>query len=153
MLTQSLDTLNRTAPPPVGKRFLTYKQAAARIGELEATLGLPKGEPRYNIGVANARIRELEAILANRPAAAATPVPAAEPAPVAAASNVKTASQYLALGAADRVQFCRDGGRLSHADFNALPISARMAFCVNGGGISELTPNGYRHQFGGAPKE
>jgi hypothetical protein len=155
MLTQSLDTLNRTAPPPVGQRFLTYKDASRRIGTLEKELGLPKGEAIFNIGAANARIRELESVLANRPASTATPAPAATtavPAPVATASNVKTASQYLALGAADRQQFARDGGKLSHAEFNTLPVSAKMAFCTNGGQLCNLELNGNTRTQGGLPK-
>ncbi len=152
-MSNALSALSQTAPPAPGKRFYTFKECARRIGELETALGLPKGEPRYNVGVANARIRELENMLPARAAAAAAPVAAAEPASVTIPSNVKTAAQYLALNAADREQFARDGGLLTHADFNALPISARMSFCVNGGGVSEFTPNGYRHQFGGVPKE
>lgn len=160
MLTQSLDTLNKTAPPAPGKRFLTYKAAASRIAALEKELGLPKGEPQYNIGAANARIRELEAILANRPAAAAIPVPAAAaaaaaPAPftptphlVAAAKNVfgnlfgvevlseTRQRQHLAA------RFAATGLRYPgcDADFAALPedMRPRIVGTLNGSARSAI---------------
>ncbi len=150
ILKETLDTLNRTAPPPAGKRFLTYKQAAARIGELEAALGLPKGEAIFNIGQSNARIRELEAMQAARVVSAA-PALAAEPAPVATA-NVKSLAKFLALPPDGRRQYAADGGRLAHADFNALPVSAKMNFCVNGGQICDLELNGNTRTQGGLPK-
>jgi hypothetical protein len=42
---------------------------------------------------------------------------------------------FLAMDAATRLQFCRDGGYLAKVDFDKLTPSAKSAFCINGGKI------------------
>jgi hypothetical protein len=154
----SLAVLARTAPP--GKlRFRTYGATRHEILRLCAALGVPcDAEPIYNVGAANARIRELEGMIAAKtapvPAAATvTTTPPAQAAPVATAPSTYTKSlpDYLALGADARAQFAADGGQLSRNDFDRLTPAARMAHCRHGGGISDFVPNGRRS--GGEPKE
>ena len=154
MLQTSLAKLAATSPRRK-IQFTTYGQTRHRIMELCKSLGVPVDpEPLYNVGAANARIRELEGMIAARTA----PVPEAATQPTvpvvtdSATSTAYTKSlpDYLAMGAEGRQQFAADGGSLSRSEFYRLTPSARMAHCRHGGAIADFPPNGRRS--GGEPK-
>ncbi len=78
------DTINTlaTTPPPAHKlwRFKTSRLAQAETNRLENLLGLPPSPLNFNLTAANARIRDLEAVLAAKNAAAsAVTLPAVLP--------------------------------------------------------------------------
>jgi hypothetical protein len=78
MLNDSLKTLSAT-PPPAHRlwKFKTAKTAKVKINELEAILGLPASPLDCNLISANARIRELESLLAHTNASKTAPAIAA----------------------------------------------------------------------------
>lgn len=72
---KSLNSLSKSAPKAT---FDNFKATSARIAQLEVALGLPPSKAEFFISRANARIAQLEAMLADR--AAAAPVAAGVPA-------------------------------------------------------------------------
>jgi hypothetical protein len=97
MLNDSIKTLAAT-PPPAHRlwRFKTSSTATARINELEARLGLPLSGRSFNLNFANARIVELEAMLA----AKSVPPNADAPAQTIA-TNLTGRARFAASCAAD----------------------------------------------------
>jgi hypothetical protein len=99
-IANSLAVLAATTPPK-RKAIFNVGKANARIKELETQLGLPPGRDFFNVGKANARIRELEAQL-SQPAPVAQPaqsVAAVQPAapPAVMSSDTISASTLTAL--------------------------------------------------------
>jgi hypothetical protein len=80
----SLSTLSRTAPKNI---FANVRTNNLRIAELETQLGMSASKPVWNVVKSNARIKELESMVAARNAAAPVQSPASVPpvAPSAAA--------------------------------------------------------------------
>ena len=144
MLTDSLKILSATPPPPAIP-FRSGRHAYARIVQLETQLGLEPSRPIFNTIKADARIAELESLLAKKntpapgpviPATLAASFPPA--APVAALpDDVLPLASYLKLSSADRYQFATDSGRLSLTDYNKLNATQKLQFIKDGGRIHE----------------
>jgi hypothetical protein len=126
----SLEILAET-PPRIA--FRSFRETSSRIQALETALGLPPAKPIFNIPKSNARIRELESMLAAKSAAAAPVVvaPAAPP-----ASEAITLAGWRALSAADQTSFCRDGGKMQRDEFLNMPPAAQSFFLSCGGKLA-----------------
>ncbi len=153
MLTDLIKTLSATPPPAT--TFRSGRHAYARIVQLESQLGLEPSLPIFNTIKANARIAELESLLASKNALAPAPaMPAALAAPVAAATlpaNVKSLADYFKLSSADRLQFAQDNGALAEADFDTLRPKAKMDFIRAGGRIISARTETLRSYAPGNP--
>ncbi len=124
---------HRDTPP----ESVDLKAVNARIAELETALGVEHSIPTSDPTAAQARLAAHEIALQLAPPPPSSPgitiPPVAKNMPPLPATV--TEPDYLKMSAADRQQFCEDGGTISKQTFDALTPVAKMKFCKAGGKV------------------